>query len=573
MFRTFLKSLTLAAALTVAAGASAPTSATAVEPATTTTPASQWVMGYYVAYQRDLYPPQSIDWNGLTHIIMGRVKANADGTLDTGFDWDPTQGPLLAKDIANRAHAAGKKAILMLGGDDNSPTIAQAVQNHRDAFIANLLATMSAYGYDGLDLDWENTIDYGRFQDFVTQLRKKARAGTILTIPVGALNLNYDVVDPHMAAIAKQVDRLSIMSYYPSTSWAGSGWLSWFNSPLKGAKPATPVSIDTSLKLYVQAGVPKSKLAMGISFYATCYTGGIIDPNESTESGVTIAGGDNDFMLSELFGQNGPYYQVYRHWYAGAAEPYLRLPTPERHGCRYVSFEDEQSILAKGAFSRQFGYGGIIIWTINQGYVTSHGNPNFLMDALNKAFIDPSATPTVAISILQGNSWLHTKARLRMSALVTGTDNHAVTWSVVEPNCGTIDALGMYVAPATEKTCTVKAVSQADGSKSATAKITMSNTPWTPSFSISRAGTWWVEIVAQDPEINAMSVQWPDGTISPLFISYTQWGTNYPVFVANYKFPDAATAYNFTVRSKTNRSTTVKLTVPACNHGTDGICH
>jgi chitinase len=264
--------------------------------------ADQWVMGYYVGYQHDIYPTTAIQWQGMTHIIMGRVKANADGTLNTDFDWDATNGPLLAKDIATRAHAAGKKAILMLGGDDNSPVIAQAVANHRTVFVANLVKTMKALGYDGLDLDWENNINWTQFQTFVADLRKAAPTA-ILTAPTGALNINYDVVDPHVPAIAANLDRLSVMSYYPSTSWAGSGWLSWFNSPLAGEKPSTPVSIDSTLKRYVAAGVPKAKLAMGVSFYATCYTGGVTGPNQSTENGVTIQGGDNDFMLSKLYGR------------------------------------------------------------------------------------------------------------------------------------------------------------------------------------------------------------------------------------------------------------------------------
>ena len=541
-------------------------------PASAHAAAAQWVMGYYVAYQRTLLPPEAIGWNGLTHIIMGRIKANADGTLNTDFDDDPVQGPLLAQDIAARAHAAGRKAILMLGGDDNSPAIHDAVANHQAAFIANLVATMNAYGYDGLDLDWENTIDYGLMQGFVTALRQAAPQA-ILTMPVGALNINYDTVDPHYPAIAAQLDRLSLMSYYPSTSWAGSGWLSWFNSPLKGAKPATPVSIDTSLALYAAAGVPKAKLGMGISFYATCYNGGVTAPNQSTENGVSILGGDNAYMLSELYGTNSVYAEAYRHWFAAAQAPYLSLPTPDSRGCRYTTYEDEQSILAKGAFSRAKGYGGIIIWTINQGYVTSHPNPNFLMDALDQGFIDQGATPAVAVSILQGNSWLHTKATLRFAALVTGTQNRAVTWSVVEPDCGRIAANGLYRAPAAEKTCTVTATSAADRSKTAKVTVTINNTPWTPDFSVSRPGTWWVEITAEDPNVAAMSITWPDGTSAPLVLEYDQYGTNYPVFAANYGFPDAGGTYTFTAWSKDNRSTQVQLAVPACNHGSDGICH
>lgn len=528
-------------------------------------------MGYYVGYQRDLYPPENIEWDGLTHIIMGRVKANADGTLNTDFDIDPTNGPLLAKDIANRAHAAGKKAILMLAGDDNSPQVAAAVKDHRALFVSNLVSTMQNLGYDGLDLDWENTINYDQFVLFVNDLRQ-ALPTAILTMPVGALNINYDVVDPHIPILAAQLDRISIMSYFPSTSWAGSGWLSWFNCPLSGAKPATPVSIDDTLARYHAAGVPKSKLAMGISFYATCYTGGITEPNQSTENGVSIQGGDNDFMLSDLFGTNSPYNDKYRHFYDNA-QPYLSLPFAERHGCKYVTYEDEESILVKGQFSRNNEYGGIIIWTINQGYVKTHSNPNFLMDALNKGFINPSVVPTIAVSIIQGNTWLNTNGKASFSALVTGTTtNRAVTWAVIETNCGSIDQDGLYKAPSTQKNCTVKATSQADPSKNAMAMVTIDNTPWTPSFSIVRSGTWWVEVTAHDPTVVSMTLLLGDGTSSALFLHYTQYGTNYPVFVANVGFPDGGGNYAFIARSSNNRAFTTTLAIPSCTHGADGLC-
>ncbi|ATQ68009.1 MULTISPECIES: glycoside hydrolase family 18 protein [Methylosinus] len=550
-----------AAALGLACGASAAAQA-----------ATQWVMGYYVAYQRDLYPPQAIDWSGLTHIVMGRLKANADGTLALDFDWDATNGPALAKDIAQRAHAAGKKAILMLGGAGEGAKIRSAVLNHRAAFVANLVATMKSLGYDGIDLDWEDDIDWAKFQSFVSDLRAAAPTA-ILTAPMGTINLNYQSVEPHVAAIAAKLDRLSIMSYAPATAWVGSGWLSWFNAPLAGEKPTTPVSIASTLQRYVAAGVPKAKLAMGTSFYAICYTGGVTGPNQSTENGVAIRGGDNDFPLSKFYGKNGVYNGSYRFWSAAASEPYLSLPTAESHGCRYVSYEDEAALLAKGAFSRQNGYGGIIVWTINQGYVTSHSRPNFLTEALRKGFIAPNATQTVGVSVMQGDSFLSPGAQKRFDALVTGTTDRTVSWSLVETGCGAIDGAGRYTAPSTQKICTVRAKSVADPTKTATAKVTVSTAQWTPSFSVSRSGTWWVEVLAKDASVASMSVRWPNGTNSPLSLQYRQGGTNYPVFAANYEFPDAGGTYPFLAVSTNDRTVESKLKVPACAHGADGICH
>ena len=70
------------------------------------------------------------------------------------------------------------------------------------------------------------------------------------------------------------VDQFDVMSYSPATQGLGYGWWSWFNSPLTGEKLNTPISIDNQFYQYnVTLGIPNSKLGMGISFYATGYSG------------------------------------------------------------------------------------------------------------------------------------------------------------------------------------------------------------------------------------------------------------------------------------------------------------
>lgn len=355
-----------------------------------------WVTGYYVGYQRDMLPPENIDWNGLTHIAMGAATAIADGTLNTDFYIDNTNGPALARQISTLAHAHNKKAILMLGGADNGAAIHSAVSDHRAAFIANIVSTMDTLGYDGVDLDWEDDVDWVLFETFAKELRAAA-PGKIITLPGGAINSNYQTVDPRVVKVTKYVDQFNLMTYYPATAWAGDGWYSWHNSPLKGAKSTTPVSIEDSLARYNASGVPKEKMGMGVGFYAIGYSGGITGPDQPTTNGM-IVGGDNVYPLSKLYGTGGAYDEKYRYWDNTALEPYLSLPQPDSFGARYISFEDEESLIAKGTFTRENGYGGIIIWTINEGYVASRADPNFLMEALRIGFIEPPVTrPVVAL--------------------------------------------------------------------------------------------------------------------------------------------------------------------------------
>ena len=60
---------------------------------------------------------------------------------------------------------------------------------------------------------------------------------------------------------------------------------------------------------------------------------------------------------------------------------------------QYISYEDETSIIAKGTFSKTNGYGGIIVWTLEEGWLPAGASggraQNALMQALKKGFIDP----------------------------------------------------------------------------------------------------------------------------------------------------------------------------------------
>lgn len=208
---------------------SEPTSGTAVPGAT-----SRWVMGYYVGYQSSIQPPSEIDWTGMSHLAMGVVLANPNGTLDLTFYQGATAaGKTLAKDVSTRAHAAGKKPILMLGGAGNGSAILSAMQNQRTTFVANLVSAMTELGYDGIDLDWEDSVDMTLFIELAKALRA-AVPSAILTVPGYPINSNYETVDANVPQLIKYLDQYNLMSYFPATAYAGDGWQSWHNAPLDG---------------------------------------------------------------------------------------------------------------------------------------------------------------------------------------------------------------------------------------------------------------------------------------------------------------------------------------------------
>jgi chitinase len=363
----------------------------------------QWVLGYYVGYQINALPIAEIDWSGLTHIAFSPMVVKNDGSLDTSFSDSNGTGLADAKTLVTAAHAHGVKALVMLGGAGAGPNIAaQAAPANLSAFVTKLVAVLGTLGgYDGIDLDWEDSVNLDDLVSLAQALRA-AMPTIVLTYPGGAINGNFQTVDPRMATLAKSLDQFNVQTYYPSTAFAGSGWDSWFVSPISGVTGSTPIAIDDTLSRYAAAGIPKKSLGMGAAFYAICYTGGITAPRQPT-NGTTqnIVGGDNNYPLSTFFASGSTFDK------SSAAEqlrdsvaqvPYLSLsPAVNDPGCgassQYISYDDETSLVAKGTFSKANGYGGIIIWTLAEGRLPAAASggrsKNALTQALKKGFLGP----------------------------------------------------------------------------------------------------------------------------------------------------------------------------------------
>ena len=330
-----------------------------------------WIAGYYVGYQKDLYPIANVDWTSLTHLMVGRIVPNADGSLTTTFDIDSVNGPVWAKQAVAAAHAHGVRAVVMLGGaGEYNGWVGAASAANRARFVANLVQAASDYGFDGFDLDWEplNTGDQPNFVALAQALRA-AKPGVILTVPVGWANANFQNAanpDPFWGSIAPLFDQINIMSYGMAGPWGG--WQSWYSSALTGWSGNTPSSIDSSAAFYLASGVPGSRLGIGIGFYGECWTG-VSAAHQNNGSEIAD---DNTMSYAAIMHS---YYSAARYSYdSNAQAPWLGAATAFGPAggtqCTFVSYEDPASVAAKGAYVRANNLGGTIIWTIAQGHRT-----------------------------------------------------------------------------------------------------------------------------------------------------------------------------------------------------------
>jgi chitinase len=268
----------------------------------------------------------------------------------------------------------------MIGGAGTHDDFATAMSAHRSDFERNLLSTMRSLGFSGLDLDLEpiNDGDQQPFIALVSDLRS-AMPSIVLSVPVAWVSINFPDVPAFYGQLAQKVDRINVMSYGMAGPW--DGWQTWHSSALDGAGSSTPSSIAINVQSYTNAGVPADKLGVGIGFYGTCWAGGVTGPRQDIGKS-TIAADDNVMSYTNIMAK---YFDPSAYHYDNAAQaPYLSFPSGKGpQNCTFVSYENSDSISAKGAWAVSHGLGGAIVWTIPEAHVL--GQPAGQGDPLLKA--------------------------------------------------------------------------------------------------------------------------------------------------------------------------------------------
>ena len=346
-------------------------------------------MGYYPSWDDPAnggsYAVTSIDWDGLTHIAAAFYVPDGAGGWSSGSFDATTASQLIAA-----AHAHGKKAIASIGGSGSGSGFEGSTQSAMSTFTSSLQALITL-GYDGLDLDWEGgTLSTAQDQTLETSLIgaiRKDNPGIVLTFTAGYENENSLDDLAWYGTIAPQLDRINLMTYAMAGAW--QGWESWHSSPLHwNSNTSTPTGIDASVAHYLAAHVPAAKLGVGSGFYGACYTSPVTAPVQAL--GASTANTDDSTMSYANI--MASYYAASAYHYDSAADvPYLSLSGSNPQKCTYVSYEDAASIAAKGAWVKAQGLGGIIIWTISEGYIASGATvaaQNPLLEAMKTAMLE-----------------------------------------------------------------------------------------------------------------------------------------------------------------------------------------
>ncbi len=369
---------------------------------------SLFVTAYYPDFGVCSIPPSVLDYTALTHIIYFHTDVDPNvapyflpvvsAAESTRIEWSNSNqgcarssGESYQAELIRRAHAAGVKVLLCVGGIYGAGADRMALVASDSTKTQVWANSMAAYlirkGFDGIDLDWEFPRVQGDYMRMLRIVRRKFDAMPSRGIFVAAVYGDANSSAYDYPNLKYYLDQVNIMTY---DMWNNQNTV-WLNSPL-GKAAGSPSAWRTwrvsSALSWAAKGVPKSILSNGIPFYSWKFS-------NATALGQPLSGYTyatySDAVNALKAG--GAY-----HWDDSAKAPYV---TYTSGGVNYlITYDDSNSVKYKVQRTKDDGIGGIMIYELWSGWLASNpaGGRDPLLQAVKRAVGALASVPAAAQS-------------------------------------------------------------------------------------------------------------------------------------------------------------------------------
>jgi chitinase len=209
--------------------------------------------------------------------------------------------------------------------------------------------------FDGIDIDWEypKEADKFNFVALLGEFRRQLNAAApnlLLTVAMGDGRITYEHLD--MEAVSLYVDQVGIMNYDYSGPWSQRTGLiaPLYSSP---GDPEKNNDVDSTIRGYRAAGVPESKMLLGLPFYA--YSWSHVAPDNN---GL--------FQMGKPSRIDAPYNAILemQDKFTTYRDPKSMAPWLF-DGQTFWTYDDEVSITAKLKYAIQQELHGVMIWELS----------------------------------------------------------------------------------------------------------------------------------------------------------------------------------------------------------------
>jgi chitinase len=354
-------------------------------------------------------------------------------TVSDPSDWNSPRYPTVCGLYSHTTKALGRQYphlrwVLSVGGWYDSNYFTEAVKDqYREGFIKSIVEYTKAFGFDGIDIDWEypgfehgqmplmgdpeindgedafdcakvqcqddRSNDGEMFNVFLAELKVAMKgAGPnphdeeyIVTIAAPAGFDKYEKVD--LNRMCESLDFVNIMTYDMSGAFDSE---TNHQGPIIETDPSNAgrrYSVDDAIVAHLDAGCPAEKLIMGIPFYARQFDNvqGCDDSVELPGLRSNFTGPDVETCVTSPIDCVPAYKDIVNRpletYYDNEADSVYSIEknTGANTGCKLYSYDTPESIDVKGQYARDKGLGGYMYWAIGQDTPN-----NDLLQALNR---------------------------------------------------------------------------------------------------------------------------------------------------------------------------------------------
>ncbi|CAN9290395.1 unnamed protein product [Alternaria alternata] len=348
--------------------------------------------GSWDIYTRN-FQPQEIPAKRLTHLLYSFADNKPDGTVfltDSYADAEKHYATDSWNDVGNNLYGSLKqlqilkaknrnlKVLLSIGGWTYTNTNKHmdgpmATAEGRQRFASSCVELIRDYGFDGIDVDWEYPKDKeqghqwlellkeirSQMNKYADKLMHKDDSGYelkpkfLLTIASPAGEKNYRSLP--LREISEVTDFINLMAYDYAGSWDKQTGHNSNLYPSTSNPLSTPFNTASVLAAYNAAGVPSSKLNLGMPLYGRSFTNtqGVGKSFDSTGEG-SFEKGIYDFKDLPVAGA-----QEYYDEEVGASYSY------DEGSGTFVSYDTVAMALKKVDYIAQQKLGGAMWWEIS----------------------------------------------------------------------------------------------------------------------------------------------------------------------------------------------------------------